>query len=553
MATVSLHTPRHIELTPDMCAELLDPGAWREVLETFARTMSAAVALTNSEGHLLGACHNPQPIWSLAQAARSEPPAGCAFCLSAHLPCTASAQAMRSGEIVIARDGAGLAHVAVPLSLNGKSIGALMAGQLFDRYPEPLPLQRMAREYGIEAQLVWQTAVHQTPVSRSTLRMYGQLLHALGEAFLRQRYSAIVERKLSESNRRFRLLVDSLKEYAVFTVDTTGRVTSWNAGAERLLGYTEAEIVGQPCSLMFTPEDIQNGQPDNDMREAARKGAIEVERWHVRKGGARFLATSLLAGVTHAEGYEFGRIISDITERRESEEALFQGQKLESIGVLAGGVAHDFNNLLQGILVNACSLLEDSAELDPNRKALEDIIAAGSVAAGLTSQLLAYAGKGTCVATRFDLSDLISKMLRLIDSSIRKGVDLQVDLAAGLPWVEADANQIQQVVMNLVINGGEAISPGVGVVRVTTGVASPEAWQDLHPYVYMEVQDSGCGMDVATSSRIFDPFFTTKFLGRGLGLAAVSGIIRRHGGKIQLQSVPGEGSTFRVTLPAAPP
>jgi signal transduction histidine kinase len=132
-------------------------------------------------------------------------------------------------------------------------------------------------------------------------------------------------------------------------------------------------------------------------------------------------------------------------------------------------------------------------------------------------------------------------------------VDLQVDLAAGLPWVEADANQIQQVVMNLVINGGEAISPGVGVVRVTTGVASPEAWQDLHPYVYMEVQDSGCGMDVATSSRIFDPFFTTKFLGRGLGLAAVSGIIRRHGGKIQLQSVPGEGSTFRVTLPAAPP
>jgi PAS domain S-box-containing protein len=551
MASVSAHEPGNIELPSELFAELFDPGGWTEILETFARTMRVAVALTDSTGHLLGACHNPQQIWALAREARPEPVAGCSFCLSPQVPCAAVKEAIQKGEIVTANDGAGLAHVAVPLSLHGRYLGALMAGQVFDRYPESLRMQRTAKEFGIPVQQMWQVAIRQTPVSRATLRMYGELLQALGQAFLRQRYGAIVEKKLNETNRRFRLLVDSLKEYAIFAVDAAGRVTSWNSGAERLLGYTAAEIVGQECDLLFAPEDIETGAPASDLHRAMREGAAQVERWHVRKDGSRFLAISTLAAVAHADGLEFGRILHDITERRKSEEAMFEAQKHESIGVLAGGVAHDFNNLLQGILVNASMLLEDADNpLDPNRRSLEDIIAAGGVAVGLTRQLLAYAGKGSFVTTRFNISEPIAELLRLMHASLAKGVDLQSDLAAGLPWIEADVSQIQQIVMNLVINGGEAIGPEGGVVRVTTGIAIPEPWQNPGPYVYIEVQDSGFGMDAATCARILDPFFTTKFLGRGLGLAAVSGIVRTHKGKLEMRSVPGEGSTFRVILPA---
>jgi len=287
------------------------------------------------------------------------------------------------------------------------------------------------------------------------------------------------------------------------------------------------------------------------LEKAMREGRAESERWYVCKDGARFLASSTLAAVPQTEGREFARILRDITERRKSEQALFQTQKLESIGVLAGGVAHDFNNLLQGMLLNASSLLANTDRIDPHRREIEDIIAAGGVAADLTKQLLAYAGKGVSITTRFDISELVSAMLRLIHVSIRKGVDLQMDLAAGLPWIEADRSQIQQIVMNLVLNGAEAIGAARGVVRVTTGIAGPEPWQNSRPYIYLDVRDSGLGMDAATCGKIFDPFFTTKFLGRGLGLAVVSGIVRTHGGKMQSTGALGGAGPLESYFPRA--
>jgi PAS domain S-box-containing protein len=327
MASVSAHEPGRIELPPEWRAELFDPDGWSDVLQTFARTMRVGVALTDSEGHLLGACHNPQPIWTLAREARPESDGGCSFCLSAQAPCTAVREAIQQGEIVTVSDGAGLTHVAVPLLLDGAYVAGLMAGQVFDRYPESLRLQRAARELGIPAQQMWEVAIRQTPVSRATLRMYGELLQTLGQAFLRQRYSVIVERKLNETNRRFRLLVDSLKEYAIFTVDAGGRVTSWNRGAERLLGYTAAEIVGQESSLLYAPEEIQTGAPASDLHLAMQEGTAETERWHARKDGSRFLAISTLTAVAHAEVREFGCILRDITERRKLEEAIYEAKK----------------------------------------------------------------------------------------------------------------------------------------------------------------------------------------------------------------------------------
>jgi CheY-like chemotaxis protein len=184
-------------------------------------------------------------------------------------------------------------------------------------------------------------------------------------------------------------------------------------------------------------------------------------------------------------------------------------------------------------------------EDDPTRPLLDVAERSSIKAAALVAQLLTYAGKGDSNVTRFDLSTLIAEVLPLIETSIPKAVQLELSLAPGLPWMRADASEIQQIVMNLVINGAEAIGPGGGSLRVSTGESQPDG-------VYFEVRDSGCGMDDVTQRRIFEPFFTTKFTGRGLGLAAVSGIVRRLKGRLEVESAPGEGSTFRIVFPGVP-
>jgi len=263
-----------------------------------------------------------------------------------------------------------------------------------------------------------------------------------------------------------------------------------------------------------------------------------------------------------------GRIwyFRDITDRKRAEEERIaleakvrQAQKLESMGVLAGGIAHDFNNLLTGVIGNAELALMDLPAGSPARHSIEEINAAARRAAELAGQMLAYSGKGQFVLEAIDLSRLVRKLQRLLGSAVSKRVTLEFDLADGLPAVEGDATQLRQVVMNLVINASEAIGDGDGVVTVRTWLTDADTsyLADSHvddglpsgPYVCLEVSDTGCGMDEETKAKLFDPFFSTKFTGRGLGLAAVLGIVRGHGGAIRVQSKPGKGSTFRVLLP----
>jgi two-component system CheB/CheR fusion protein len=252
--------------------------------------------------------------------------------------------------------------------------------------------------------------------------------------------------------------------------------------------------------------------------------------------------------------------IEDVTESRRAEQELRQSQKMEAIGYLATGVAHDFNNLLTSIMGNASLLLNDMPEGNPGRAALQSIIGGAQSAANLTRQLLAYAGKGRAYLERVDLSELVIQTGRLIHASIPSRVQLRLDLDKDLPLLLADPSQMQQVAMNLVINGAEAIGPAGGAVLVRTGrqTITNELLPDLYPneqlapgeYAFLEVQDNGSGIDEQVVRRIFDPFFTTKFTGRGLGLAAVLGIVRYHKGAIQVHSVPGRGSSFRVLFPA---
>jgi CheY-like chemotaxis protein len=234
---------------------------------------------------------------------------------------------------------------------------------------------------------------------------------------------------------------------------------------------------------------------------------------------------------------------------------------LESLGLLAGGIAHDFNNLLTGILGNASLGLTQLPDSAPIRKYFREIVSSSERAADLTRQLLAYAGKGRFVLERIDLSQLVREIEPLIHTSIPKMVDVQLDLGAGLPAVEADPGQIQQLVINLIVNGAEAIgdgNPGTVVIRTESRDLDAEEIRREFPndqlspgaYAGIEVRDTGSGMDEATKNKIFDPFFTTKFQGRGLGLAAVSGIVRTQKGAIRVYSSPGRGSSFQVLFPA---
>ena len=252
-------------------------------------------------------------------------------------------------------------------------------------------------------------------------------------------------------------------------------------------------------------------------------------------------------------------VLTDVTELKRAEQRLRESQKLESLGLLAGGVAHDFNNLLVGVVGNA-SLAQEMLPPDhPAADLLTGVLKSGEQAAHLTRQMLAYSGKGKFVVEPLNLSAVIPEMIGLVRPSISKNITLHLDLDEGLPSIAADRGQMQQVFMNLTINAAEAIGSHEGLIAVRTGVEEvDDRFKRLHPetaalapgqYVFLEVRDTGCGMDDATRARIFDPFFSTKFVGRGLGLAAVDGIMSGHKGAIAVTSAPGQGTCFTVLLP----
>jgi two-component system, cell cycle sensor histidine kinase and response regulator CckA len=386
-----------------------------------------------------------------------------------------------------------------------------------------------------------------------------RMLHCnLRDISERRRYVAA----LQESKERLRVILEGIKDYAIFLTDSEGKIESWNRGGEKLTGYSESEILGQSVATLFTPEDLAEGAPEDRLRTAVRDGRAEDERWHMRKDGSRFFASGVLTPLWHPDGTlrGFVKVMRDITKWKHTDEAMREAQKLESIGVLAGGIAHDFNNLLTGIIGNASLAVEELARGGRARRLVEEVIAAGSRAADLTRQILAYAGKGSLALESFSISDAVREILELIQASIPPNVLLELRLEENLPAVYADPSQIQQVAMNLVMNAAEAIE-GYGVVRLGTGcrnlsvdeLSVAEGLAHLKPgkYVYLRVQDTGKGMQEHVKARIFDPFFTTKFTGRGLGLPAVAGIVRAHQGGIQVKTAPEAGSTFHIYLPVA--
>jgi PAS domain S-box-containing protein len=352
-------------------------------------------------------------------------------------------------------------------------------------------------------------------------------------------------------------------EDAIVSKNLDGIILTWNAGAERIYGYTAAEAIGRPMTMLLPPD---RPTEEADILARLRRGerVSHFETTRVRKDGALINVSLTISPVRGSDGCILGasHVARDITERKRFEQQLRQSQRLESLGVLAGGIAHDFNNLLTGILANVTL----ASELLPPGSPAQPMLRDGSVAAqrlsDLTRQLLAYSGHGSLSTAAVNISDLVREISALIQTSIPKHVDIRLELEEKPPLVTADASQVQQIIMNLIINGAEAIPPEqLGSVLVKTGYQQVDedyiqstdfASDTVQPggYVSLEVHDTGKGMDAETQTRIFDPFFTTKMEGRGLGLAAVLGIVRSHKGFIRVQSQPGAGTNFRVLLPA---
>ncbi|MEO8539362.1 MAG: PAS domain S-box protein [bacterium] len=344
-------------------------------------------------------------------------------------------------------------------------------------------------------------------------------------------------------------------------LDIQGRIVSMNPAALEDLNIVRGreDVVGLPWEELMPDEGKSEFR--GHFERACAGDSVTFER-QTTIGSEKKWFDVTYSAVRLEGGALRGVLISarDITERKRTNETLLQAQKLESLAVLAGGIAHDFNNVLVGILGNAGLALAELSPNSPARPTVEAIELAGQRAAELARQMLAYSGRGKFVIQDADLNDIVREMTHLLRVSIGKRVALRLQLAEELPLVRADSTQLRQVIMNLVVNASDAIGDNEGAISVVSGTvhASRELLRDsylspeLEPgeYVSVEVTDTGSGMDANTLARIFDPFFTTKFTGRGLGLAAVLGIMRGHGGAIKVESTPGRGTTFRLLLPA---
>ncbi len=378
----------------------------------------------------------------------------------------------------------------------------------------------------------------------------------------------ITERKrqegaLLEAEARMRAIVSTAVD-GIILIDETGTIEAFNPAAERIFGYQADEVLGRNVSMLMPP--VFAREHDQYLRNFVETGIAKIigigrEVIGLNKDGSTFPMDLAVSDTTVNGRRLFTGIVRDISDRKRAEAALREAQKLESLGVLAGGIAHDFNNLLVGILGHAGLALEELPAESPARHTIEQIELAGRRCAELSHQMLAYSGKGKFVVGEIDLSTLVREMSHLMRASVKKGVTIRYNLSPNLPRVTADATQVRQVVMNLVINASDAIGDVTGAINISTGVTHAnrdylsEAYltPDLPPgdYVYLEVSDTGSGITPEARARIFDPFFTTKFTGRGLGLAVVLGIVRGHQGAIKVYSEPGHGSTFKFLLPAA--
>ncbi|WP_156679968.1 PAS domain S-box protein [Sphingomonas profundi] len=394
----------------------------------------------------------------------------------------------------------------------------------------------------------------------------------------------LAQRAEQEAEARNRQILDSATDFAIVSTDPRGRITQWNEGATRTLGWEKAEMIGEPLDRIFTPEDIAAGRPAHEMTMALETGAGRDERWHVRRNGERFWADGQVTVLRDEAGAANGfvKVLRDRTDKRlveeelralnatledhvarevdariRTEEALRQSQKVEAIGQLTGGVAHDFNNLLT-VIKGSVDLLRRPDLTEEKRRRYTDAISdTADRAVKLTSQLLAFARRQALKPVVFDAGENVLALRDMLHSLTGSQIEVTVEPGGDPCLVDADPSQFDTALVNMAVNARDAMA-GRGTIRITLGAVSGMPAVRSHPavageFVAVAIRDTGCGIPADRIDKIFEPFFTTKDVGKGtgLGLSQVFGFAKQSGGDVMVESVEGEGSTFTIYLPRA--
>ncbi|WP_426131289.1 PAS domain S-box protein [Pararhizobium sp. PWRC1-1] len=380
---------------------------------------------------------------------------------------------------------------------------------------------------------------------------------------LSERKAAEAELRMSEH--QFRTLVQGVGDYAIYLLDPGGHITNWNLGAQRIKGYWPDEIIGQHFSRFYTDEDLAENLPARALAEADRTGRFEREGWRVRKDGSRFWANVVIDAIHDDDGQLIGyaKITRDITEKKEAQRALeqareelFQSQKMEVIGQLAGGMAHDFNNLLMAIMGSLELLKKRIPDSPGTARLFENAVAGAERGAALTQRVLAFSRKQELNVGAVDILDLVNGMVEMLQRTLGSPINVKTNFPAELPKVSSDPNQLVSAILNLSINARDAMPEGgtlvIGAVekKIRRGDIGT---LDAGGYLCLFVRDDGEGMNAETLAKATTPFFTTKGVGKGtgLGLSMVQGMVAQTGGHLNLVSSVGEGTTAELYLPLA--
>ena len=368
---------------------------------------------------------------------------------------------------------------------------------------------------------------------------------------------------LIEAERRFRILVQGVTDYAIYMLDPDGRVTNWNAGAQRIKGYAPDEIIGEHFSRFYAREDFESGVPKRALETARETGRYEAEGWRVRKDGTRFWASVVIDAIRGDDGelIGFAKITRDMSEKREaqlrldeSKEQLFRSQKMEALGQLTGGLAHDFNNLLTAILGATELATRSTDNPEKLKRMLEGVRGSAQRGASLTKQLLAFARAQPLAITQIDLRPFFADVTQLVRPSLRSDIEVVTEISDMLWPVDADPGALELAILNLAFNARDAMKQG-GRLKISAHNAvldgKPDGLKGEH--VAITVSDTGEGMSKEVRERVFEPFFTTKSFGEGtgLGLSQVFGFTKQIGGAITVESAPEKGASFTIYLPAS--
>ena len=364
------------------------------------------------------------------------------------------------------------------------------------------------------------------------------------------------EKALRDSEERFRMLVQGVRDYAIYMLDTEGRVTNWNSGAQSIKGYTAEEIVGQHFSRFYTDEDRARGEPQFALETALREGKYEREAWRVRKDGSPFWASVVLDPIFDESGKHIGfaKITRDITERKKAQEqleetqaSLVQSQKLQALGELTGGIAHDFNNLMTVIAGSADFLLRKPDLPDEKRRQyLEAIGETADRASTLTNHLLAFGRRQPIKPEVLDLNVRLDAIADMLARTLGSVIHIELDLQPGAARVEVDAAQLETAILNAAVNARDAM-PGGGTLTLSTRAVHENGAE----FIALAIRDTGSGMPKEVIDRAFEPFFTTKEVGKGtgLGLSQIHGFAAQAGGRAEIGSEEGRGTTITFMLP----